>query len=113
MAFLTIAGTAYNVQSTGAKEGAPQVQGATERMFDGTLRTTKRTRKYTGAFTLGPMTESEYQALLADIPPGTFVTVAGDALPSSITAEVEVTEAPYNKIGLGFKRTVGISVVEA
>ena len=112
MPFLTVAGITVLVNATSAEASAPQVQGTSERMFDGTLRTSKRARKFVGVFTLAPMSEADYQTLLAAIPVGTFVTVGGDALPAPITAEVEVTRAAYVKDGLGFMRTPTLAVTE-
>jgi hypothetical protein len=95
MAMLSVAGVAYDVMTDGATEEEDERMGQSVRAFDGTLRSTMRTPKRVWQFTLGPLTETDYQTLRTNVGAGLFVTCAGDALGGSVTCEVTITAAPY------------------
>jgi hypothetical protein len=96
MAFLIIAGTTYEVLTDGASRDQGQRVGETERAQDGTLRSTVRATKRLWRMRLGPTTESEFETLESAVTAG-FVTVAGDAIGTSLTADVEILSADYHQ----------------
>jgi hypothetical protein len=95
MAMLSIAAVAYDVLTDGAAQDEDERMGQSVRAFDGTLRSTLRTPKRVWQFTLGPLTETEYQTLRTNVGAGLQVACAGDALGVIVTCEVTITGAPY------------------
>lgn len=92
MPFLTIAGLDVEIQVTPAQRGQPTRIGETARAFDGTLRSTVRGQKHAWTGTTGPLSTTDADALETAIDAAHgLVTVAGDWLGGSFTADVFVT----------------------
>lgn len=115
MAFLTIAGVAYDVQTSGAGEQEPVRVGGTRRTFTGRLRSTVRAEFRRWSFALAPLVEDDYQALRAACAPPGIVTVGGDAIGAVRQAYVEVHDAAYHpddRQPEGFVRVASITIEE-
>jgi hypothetical protein len=111
MAFLEIDGIPVDVQTTSATE-KPLLIGDKVRTFFGNLRSTYITQKREWPFLSGPLTQAEYDTLMAKN--GTFVPVTGDFFTgATITAMVTFTENPYiDDRGISFLRYMNILIEE-
>jgi hypothetical protein len=111
MAFLEIDGIEVDIQTTAASEKRLLV-GDKVRTFFGNLRSTYIAQKRSWPFLSGPLTQTEFDTLMAKN--GTFVPVIGDFFTeASITAMVTFTEAPYvDDRGVSFLRYINILIEE-
>lgn len=112
MAFLTIAGTEYEVLTTNASRRAPERVGQVVRMFNGSLRSNIRLEKRSWSFTLRAMPLATFDALVALAANGALVTVGGDAIGGVDTQCVlEIGDSSYiDNAGTSFtvEPTVGL-----
>lgn len=112
MAFLTIDGTAYDVDTGGATQGENVWRGAVRASFNNTLRSDRHARRRVWDFDLTPLPEIDALTLMATCDVGGFTPVAGDAIGGAITADVRVTAARYVADGMGFKRALHLTIEE-
>lgn len=113
MAFLSIAGVAYQIQTSGAAESEGAYVGEAQRSASGQYRSGRRLRKRSWSFTLRSIPQADYDAFLAVIGIDTPLTVTGDAFGgASITAVVIPGAAAYLRTGTTFLRTPTITVTE-
>jgi hypothetical protein len=112
--FLTIAGTPYDVVTTGAVlrvDSAVDVQ----RTFDRSLRSVGAAPKRILAVTLAPMALADYSALAALVAGGDLVTCGGAALGGvDVACSIAVSDAPISDDGnLGFTVQPSLVLTEA
>lgn len=119
MAFLTISDgittLTLDVDTDGARESEPDRIGSTERAMSGRWRSSVAQEFRNFTFVVPQLAETDYQTLRALVARDRLRTVAGDAIGSSITARVRLTDAPFTSdIGLGgyFTRSVTVTVSE-
>lgn len=118
MAFLTIAGTTYEVQTTGASERTradrrAQTEGVAT--YAGVLRRQGVTRKREWVFTTAPLTQSEFAALVVQAYGAAFRSCAGDAMPAAIDCLITLEDGAYvedTSDALGFKRIAQLTLRE-
>lgn len=112
MPFFAIAGDPYDVR-LGASFEKEHV-GESVRAFSGKLRSSKRDAKLKMSIDLAPMSLSSYTTLYNATKLGAQVTVSGDALGSSITAEVVIDKTDYIHDGASdFKVLLSLTILEA
>lgn len=112
-AFLVIAGQTIPVADGGAVRR--RVRGGTsDRAYAGNLRSAVPWEKDEWAVTTGLMTDAEIATLRTNTALGAQVTVSGNAIGGSITAEVEVGDDAYISVattdGLGFLHAMALIV---
>lgn len=118
MPFLTVAGITVTVQDRNAQEREPTRIGASDRAFDGSLRSSVRTRKRSWSFTSVPLTTADLTTLRTAIETGTgIVACSGDALNgASVTCEVLIGGIDYirdGRVASDFSRAITLTLNEA
>jgi hypothetical protein len=115
MAFLTIAGVTYQVQTQSAVQNESQYSGERVRSFANTLLSSRdvTTKKRQWQFALAPMTQAASDALVAAIDGDVVVTITGDAVGGVVVSSmVSITQNAFVPDGLGFLRAPTIMVDE-
>lgn len=110
--FWTLNGYDCGVITDGFVELERETMGSDRRMFDGTLRSSKRTSKraWRGSFYFA--TEAEYQAFRTALgATGSTVALDGSALAAPLEVKVTVAEAPYgvSEGGTSWYRTATVT----
>jgi hypothetical protein len=114
MAFLTLEGTAYEIQVAGANELEPVFVGEVTRAASNASRSTRRTKKRQWSFTLIPMVQADADAFLAVIDaPGTL-TASGD-FTAGASVEVFALQgtSAFLQNGVSHLRVVTVTLQEA
>ncbi len=112
MAYLQVAGITVSIGRGGQSRQTRLSIGARSRAFAGNLRSSVRATKREWSFQTNPLTVATYDTLVAAIG---VVTVAGDAIGSTITADVEITDATDiedDADALTFKRVATLQIRE-
>lgn len=115
MAFLTIAGTSYPVQTQSAQENESEYVGEKVRAFANNLRSTRlaTSKKRSWAFVLGPFSRATYNALRAATDGDVAVNISGDALDGAVVSSiVSVASGQYLRDALGFLMVAQVTIEE-
>jgi hypothetical protein len=113
--FLTIATVPYPVQVGGASENEPVLRGEMTRSFSNKGRSTRDplSIKRVWGFTLGPITDTAYNALVTATRGDIKVNCNGAALGSvNVPCFVEVTSGQYVRDGTGYMRVANVILYE-
>jgi hypothetical protein len=114
VAFLTIAGTEYEVLTTSATRRAPERGGARVRAFAGNTRSTARYEKRVWAFTLRDMPLATFETLVAAVALDAVVACAGDAIgAAAVNCIVDIGETQYvDNAGVTFAMRPTVTLTE-
>lgn len=112
--FVVVAAVAYLVQTDSVGELPLVYTGQKVRAAANNLRSTRRTPMREFEFTLAPILEAAYQAMVAATLNDAVVAFTGTAISNAVLqAMVEITAAPYVPHRLGFLRRPTIRVQQA
>lgn len=114
MAFLTVAGTDLEVQTTGAARNEDErIGGTRRRSFAGVIRSQVKAHKRRWAFTTSPLTLAAADAFRALVDFDAHVACTGDALGgASVTCVVDIGESPYLQDGESFMVSLALTLTE-
>ncbi|MEO7103868.1 MAG: hypothetical protein ABI119_11055 [Gemmatimonadaceae bacterium] len=113
MAFITIGGTLVEVQHASASQNASTDIGESARSFSGMFRTGVRAQKRAWQFTLIPMSESVWEALLAGFGIYTPLVCTGDFVNgANVTCVVQIGNVGFIPSGSSFVRDAAITLLE-
>lgn len=104
MAFLEIAGTAYDVIEM--SEDAVGVYGDEVRTYNGRLRSNISAVKRVWTVRLNEMSDTTYRALRNTVETGNQLTVQGDALEAAYTCRISVLDGDYIRNKSSFLRGI-------
>ena len=119
MPMLTVAGFTLEVSTDGATQSESDFIGGAERVFDGSMRSSRRGAKRNWRFTVisdgHPTTQAEHDAFRAAIEGGSgIVTCGGEALSNAtLSCLVTINEAPYHQKLLTHVRSMQLTLQEA
>lgn len=113
MAFLTLGGTLYEIQHSGAHQNESLYAGEAARSFNNTYRSGRRAEKRSWNFTIIPQTQAEEAALRTQIGVDTELVANGDFTGAvAVTVIANITGSDFVPSGVSFVRVVSISLLE-
>lgn len=113
MAFLTLNGTPFRVQTSGASENEPTLVGESVRAFDGSYRSGIRAAKRTWTFTIASMPVADLNTLKTLIGLEATLTASGEFVGgASVSVVARLGTVPYIPSGTDVRRVPTLTLIE-